>query len=145
MILVDSSVWIDYFRGTTTPQAEKLDALLGNEPIATGDLILAEVLQGFVSNRDFNQARKLMTSLVIVDLAGQAIAIQSAKNFRVLRALGITVRKTIDTVIATRCIERGLSLLYSDRDFDPFVEHLGLRSALPGIQAVTVDRPRAGR
>ncbi len=145
MILVDSSVWIDYFRGTTTPQAEKLDALLGNEPIATGDLILAEVLQGFVSNRDFNQARKLMTSLVIVDLAGQAIAIQSAKNFRVLRALGITVRKTIDTVIATRCIESGLSLLYSDRDFDPFVEHLGLRSALPGIQAVTVDRPRAGR
>lgn len=132
MILVDSSVWIDYFRGTTTPQAEKLDALLGNEPIATGDLILAEVLQGFVSNHDFNQAKKLMTSLVIVDLVGQAIAIQSAKNFRVLRALGITVRKTIDTVIATRCIESGLSLLYSDRDFDPFVEHLGLRSALPG-------------
>ena len=132
MILVDSSVWIDYFRGTTTPQAEQLDALLGNEPIATGDLILAEVLQGFVSNRDFNQARKLMTSLVIVDLVGQAIAIQSAKNFRVLRALGITVRKTIDTVIATRCVESGLSLLYSDRDFDPFVEHLGLRSALAG-------------
>jgi predicted nucleic acid-binding protein len=132
VILVDSSVWIDYFRGTTTPQAEKLDALLGNEPVATGDLILAEVLQGFVSNRDFNQARKLMTSLVIVDLAGQAIAIQSAKNFRVLRALGITVRKTIDTVIATRCVESGLSLLYSDRDFDPFVEHLGLRSALAG-------------
>jgi predicted nucleic acid-binding protein len=132
VILVDSSVWIDYFRGTTTPQAEKLDALLGNEPVATGDLILAEVLQGFVSNRDFNQARKLMTSLEIVDLAGQAIAIQSAKNFRVLRALGITVRKTIDTVIATRCVESGLSLLYSDRDFDPFVEHLGLRSALAG-------------
>jgi predicted nucleic acid-binding protein len=73
-----------------------------------------------------------MTSLVIVDLVGQAIAIQSAKNFRVLRALGITVRKTIDTVIATRCVESGLSLLYSDRDFDPFVEHLGLRSALAG-------------
>lgn len=132
MILVDSSVWIDYFRGTATPQAEKLDLLLGNEPIATGDLILTEVLQGFVSDRDFNQARKLMTSLVIVDLAGQAMAIQAAKNFRVLRALGITVRKAIDTVIATRCIESGLPLLYSDRDFDPFVEHLGLRSALPG-------------
>ena len=132
MILVDSSVWIDYFRGTTTPQVERLDALLGNEPIATGDLILAEVLQGFVSDRDFNQAKKLMTSLVIVDLAGQNIAIQAAKNFRVLRSLGVTVRKTIDTVIATRCIESGLPLLYSDRDFDPFVEHLGLRSALPG-------------
>lgn len=132
MILVDSSVWIDYFRGTATPQADKLDALLGNEPIATGDLILTEVLQGFVSNRDFNQAKKLMASLVIVDLVGQAMAIQAAKNFRVLRSLGITVRKTIDTVIATYCIESGLLLLYSDRDFDPFVEHLGLRSALPG-------------
>lgn len=132
MILVDSSVWIDYFRGTTTPQTEKLDLLLGNEPIATCDLILTEVLQGFVSDRDFNQAKKLMTSLVIVDLAGQTMAIQAAKNFRALRALEITVRKTIDTVIATRCIESGLPLLYSDRDFDPFVEHLGLRSALPG-------------
>ena len=132
MILVDSSVWIDYFRGTPTPEAEKLDSLLGTEPIATGDLILTEVLQGFVSDRDFNQAKKLLTSLTIVDLAGQDIAIQAARNFRVLRAHGITVRKTIDTVIATRCIESRLSLLYSDRDFDPFVEHLGLRSALPG-------------
>ena len=132
MILVDSSVWIDYFRGTATPQVEKLDSLLGSEPIATGDLILTEVLQGFVSDRDFNQARKLMTSLVIVDLVGQEIAIQAARNFRALRSLGVTVRKTIDTVIATRCIDSGLPLLYSDRDFDPFVEHLGLRSALPG-------------
>ncbi len=132
MILVDTSVWIDYFRGTATPQVEKLDSLLGIEPIATGDLILTEVLQGFVSNRDFNQAKKLMTSLVIVDLAGQIIAIQAAKNFRVLRSHGVTVRKTIDTVIATRCIESGSPLLYSDRDFDPFVEHLGLRSVLPG-------------
>lgn len=132
MILVDSSVWIDYFRGTTTPQVEKLDSLLGTEPVAIGDLILTEVLQGFVSDRDFNQARKLLTSLVIVDLAGRNIAIQAAQNFRVLRSLGITVRKTIDTVIATRCIESGLPLLYSDRDFDPFIEHLGLRSALLG-------------
>jgi len=133
VILVDSSVWIDYFRGTTTPQTEKLDSLLGIEPIATGDLILAEVLQGFSSDRDFNQAKKLMTSLVILDFAGQNIAIQAAKNFRQLRSHGITVRKTIDTVIATRCIESELSLLYSDRDFDPFVEHLGLRSALPAL------------
>lgn len=130
MILVDSSVWIDYFRGVVTPQTEKLDSLLGIEPIATGDLILTEVLQGFVSDRDFNQARKLMTSLVIVDLAGQGVAIQAARNFRMLRKLGVTVRKTIDTVIATRCIESKMHLLYSDRDFDPFVEHLGLRSAL---------------
>jgi predicted nucleic acid-binding protein len=130
MILVDSSVWIDYFRGTRTPQTEKLDALLGVEPIATGDLVLTEVLQGFVSDLDFKQAKKLMTSLVIVDLAGQSIAIQAARNFRLLRSQGITVRKTIDTVIATHCIDSGLALLYSDRDFDPFVEHLGLRSAL---------------
>lgn len=132
MILVDSSVWIDYFRGTPTPQTEKLDSLLGIEPIATGDLILTEVLQGFVSDRDFNQAKKLMTSLVVVDLAGQGLAIQAARNFRALRKLGVTVRKTIDTVIATRCIESKMPLLYSDRDFDPFVEHLGLRTALPG-------------
>jgi hypothetical protein len=132
VILVDSSVWIDYFRGVVTPQTEKLDSLLGIEPIATGDLILTEVLQGFVSDRDFNQAKKLMTSLVVVDLAGQGIAIQAARNFRALRKLGVKVHKTIDTVIATRCIESKLSLLYSDRDFDPFVEHLGLRTALPG-------------
>lgn len=132
MILVDSSVWIDYFRGAPTPQANKLDALLGSEPVATGDLVLTEVLQGFGSDRDFNQARKLLTSLVVVDLAGRDIAIQAAKNFRTLRRLGITVRKTIDAVIATRCIESGFTLLYSDRDFDPFVQHLGLRSALPG-------------
>jgi len=131
MILVDSSVWIDYFRGTVTPQTDRLDALLGTELIATGDLILTEVLQGFVSDKDFNQARKLLTALIVVDLAGQRIAIQAVKNFRTLRAAGVTVRKVIDTVIATYCIENRVPLLYSDRDFDPFVEHLGLRPALP--------------
>ncbi len=130
MILVDSSVWIDYFRGTSTPQAEKLDALLGAELIATGDLILTEVLQGFANDREFNQARKIMASLVILDLAGKDIALQAAKNFRILRGLGVTVRKTIDTLIATHCIENDLPLLYSDKDFDPFVRHLGLRSVL---------------
>jgi len=132
MIMVDSSVWIDYFRGVPTPQANMLDSLLGSEPLVTGDLILAEVLQGFGSDRDFNQARKLLTSLAVIDLGGKDIAIQAAKNFRALRAMGVTVRKTIDTVIATRCIESGFNLLYSDRDFDPFVQHLGLRSAFPG-------------
>ena len=131
MILVDSSVWIDYFRGAATPQTDKLDALLGTEPVATGDLILTEVLQGFVSDRDFNQARKLLDSLDIINPGGRDIAIQAARNFRVLRGLGVTVRKTIDTIIATRCIESRLTLLYSDRDFDPFVTHLGLNSALP--------------
>lgn len=129
MILVDSSVWIDYFRGTDTPEAVILDALLGSEPLAIGDLILAEVLQGFGSDRDFNQARTLLSAFEIVDIGGQTIAIQAAKNFRALRARGITIRKTIDTLIATRCIESGYLLLYSDRDFDPFVRYLGLRSA----------------
>ena len=132
MILVDSSVWIDYFRGVPTRQAEMLDSLLGSEPVVTGDLILAEVLQGFVSDRDFNQAKKLLISLAVIDVGGKDIAIQAAKNFRLLRALGVTVRKTIDTVIATRCIESDFKLLYSDRDFNPFVQHLGLRSAFPG-------------
>lgn len=130
MILVDSSVWIDYFRGTVTPQAERLDELLGSEPVAVGDLILAEVLQGFSSDRDFNKARKLLTSLDMVEIGGVDVAIEAARNFRSLRELGITVRKTIDTLIATRCIEDDLELLFSDRDFDPFVEHLGMRSVM---------------
>ena len=131
MILVDSSVWIDYF-AVNDPHNRPPDALLGNEPIATGDLVLAEVLQGFGSAQDFNQGKKLLTSLQIIELVGVDIAIQAANDFRTLRSLGITVRKTIDTLIATSCIEKGLALLYSDKDFDPFVEHLGLQSAISG-------------
>jgi predicted nucleic acid-binding protein len=126
MILVDSSVWIDYFNGAITPQTERLDSLLGREPLAICDLILAEVLQGFADEGDFDDARKLLTCLTVIDLGGQEIAIQAARNFRVLRGLGVTVRKTIDSVIATRCIESGYNLLHADRDFDPFVKHLGL-------------------
>ncbi len=127
MILVDSSVWIDYFRGGTSPQAERLDALLGTEPLAIGDLILVEVLQGFADPRQFDQARKLLATLVPVDLGGHAIALQAARYHRALRGLGVTVRKTIDTVIATRCIVDGYTLLHRDRDFEPFVTHFGLR------------------
>ena len=131
MILVDSSVWIDYFRGLATPQADYLDGLLGVEAVCIGDLILTEVLQGFVPDRDFDRAKALLASLDVVELGGRDVAVQAATYFRRLRRLGITVRKTIDTVIATRCIHDGLTLLYSDRDFDPFVRHLGLRAALP--------------
>ena len=127
MILVDSSVWVDYFNGTITAQTTTLDGLLGNEPLAIGDLILTEVLQGFHNDRDFNQARRMLTALTVVELGGQGIAIQAAKNFRTLRRKGVTVGKTIDTVIATRCIESGYELLHDDRDFDPFAKHLGLR------------------
>jgi predicted nucleic acid-binding protein len=130
LILVDTSVWIDYFKGTITAQTERLDALLGREPLAIGDLILTEVLQGFDNERDFNAARTMLTSLIVVELGGRQVAIQAAKNFRALRRLGVTVRKTIDTVIATRCIESGFDLLHNDRDFDPFAKHLGLRVVL---------------
>ena len=125
MILVDSSVWIDFFRGTVTPQSERLDQLLGREPLLIGDLILAEVLQGFTSERDFNQARKMLGALELVNLGGAEMAVQAARNFRTLRAKGVTIRKTIDTFIATCCIEQDHALLFSDRDFDPFVLHLG--------------------
>ena len=126
MILVDSSVWIDFFRGTVTPQVEVLDRLLGEEPVAIGDLMMTEVLQGFASERDFNKARRLLGALDLVEIGGRDVMIEAARYFRDLRARGITIRKTIDTLIATRCIVSGYRLLYSDRDFDPFVTHLGL-------------------
>ena len=135
MILVDSSVWIDYFRGSNTWETDRLDSLLGSEPLAIGDLILTEVLQGFSNDKEFNRARRLLTALVVVDLGGQSVAIQAARHFRALKALGVTVRKTIDTVIATRCIMDGYTLLHSDRDFEPFVAHLGLRSVARRTQA----------
>lgn len=126
MILVDSSVWIDFFRGTVTPQVDALDRLLGEELVAIGDLIMMEVLQGFASERDFNKARRLLGALDLVEIGGRDVMIEAARYFRDLRARGITIRKTIDTLIATRCIVSGYRLLYSDRDFDPFVTHLGL-------------------
>ncbi len=130
MILVDSSVWIDYFNGVVTRQTEKLDDLLGSEPLAIGDLILTEVLQGFSGERDFQRAKRLLTSLRIVELGGRDVAIQAAVYFRALRRRGFTVRKTVDLVIATRCITDDHALLHDHRDFDAFVQHLGLRSVL---------------
>ncbi len=127
MILVDSSVWIDYFRGTRSAAADRLDALLGEEPVAIGDLMLAEILQGFASDREFETARRFLLRLDVIEIGGRDIAIQAARNFRTLRELGVTVRKTIDTLIATRCIEDDLMLLHCDRDFDAFATHLGLR------------------
>lgn len=133
MILVDSSVWIDFFRNTPTPQAEWLDAHLGDEGLVVGDLILAEVLRGFKDDRGFNDARRLLSQLEQVTLCGEALAVEAARNFRRLRARGVTVRGTVDVVIATRCIADGLRLLHSDRDFDPFVEHLGLQTVDYGV------------
>jgi predicted nucleic acid-binding protein len=127
LILVDSSVWIDYFKGMRNSQTDQLDNLLSREPLAIGDLILTEVLQGFSDDRAFREARRLLTALTVVELGGREIAIQAAQNFRELRKLGVTVRKTIDTIIATRCIEGQYELLHNDRDFDPFAKYLGLR------------------
>ncbi|MSP97132.1 MAG: PIN domain nuclease [Betaproteobacteria bacterium] len=129
MILVDSSVWIDFFRGTLTPQVELLDSLLDRQRLAVGDLTVTEVLQGFRADREFDLAKKTLDAFTLVELGGKEIAVQAAKNFRSLRGLGVTVRKTIDTIIATRCIQDGHTLLHSDRDFDAFATHLGLRVA----------------
>ena len=130
MIVVDSSVWIDYFTGKKTPGAEKLDSILGEELVAIGDLILTEVLQGFREDKDYRQAKKLLLSLNVLNMLDTTIALKSAENFRALRKKGITVRKTIDAIIATYCIENKLPLLHSDKDFQPFHDHLGLKRAL---------------
>lgn len=130
MILVDSSVWIDYFTGKKTPAAEKLDSLLGQDLIAIGDLMLIEVLQGFRADKDFRRARELLLSINVLNMLDTDIALQSAANFRKLRKKGITVRKTIDAIIATYCIENKLHLLHSDEDFKPFHKHLKLKDAI---------------
>lgn len=129
MILVDSSVWIDYFNGLDTPQTTALDDTLGKRTIAIGDLILVEILQGFRSDRDYRTARRLLNELLQFDLLGCDMAIKSAEHFCTLRKKGITIRKTADVIIATFCIEHGLPLLFSDKDFKPFVKHLGLTAA----------------
>ncbi|AZV37505.1 MULTISPECIES: type II toxin-antitoxin system VapC family toxin [Acetobacteraceae] len=129
MILVDSSVWIDFFRGKTTPQVDLLDQMLGEDLVSIGDLMMTEVLQGFSNERDFNQAQRMLGALDLVEIGGRDVMVEAARYFRHLRGRGITIRKTIDTLIATRCIVSGHRLLYSDRDFDPFVDHLGLERA----------------
>jgi len=129
MIMVDSSVWIDFFNGVENIETNKLDEMLGLEEIATGDLIITEVLQGFRSDKDFKTAKNILTSLTVFEMLGEKLAIKSASNFRRLRKSGITVRKTPDVIIATFCIENKLPLLFTDKDFVPFVDYLKLRSA----------------
>ncbi len=126
-LLVDSSVWIDYFNGDITPQTNILDRSLGQIEIVVGDLILAEVLQGFRLQKDFYAARDALLKFPILEIVGVQIALKSANYFRFLRKRGLTIRKTVDCLIATFCIESGTDLLHSDRDFDPFEELLGLR------------------
>ncbi len=126
MILVDSSVWIDYFTGISNAQTNTLDHILGVQSVAAGDLILTEVLQGFKYDKDYESAKMLFENVTIFEMLNRELAIESAENYRSLRRRGITVRKTADVIIATFCINQRIPLLFSDRDFNPFVEHLGL-------------------
>ena len=126
MWIVDASVWIDYFGGKATPQTDLLHDALGQRAIGLGDITLCEVLQGYRSQHDFEAAQHALLRFPIYATGGTEIALKSAANYRALRRHGVTVRKTIDCLIATFVIERGFSLLHSDRDFDPFETHLGL-------------------
>jgi predicted nucleic acid-binding protein len=128
MILVDSSVWIDYFNGKQSWQTDLLDHMLSNVPIIMGDLILVEVLQGFRSDREYETAKSYLSELPFRHLGGYRVAIQSAQNYRQLRKAGVTVRKTIDVIIATFCIVEGLTLLHDDRDFEPIASHFPLKT-----------------
>ncbi len=132
MILVDSSVWVEYFNGVGNVQTDYLDKILGSEPVGIGDLMLAEVLQGFRTDSGYRTAKNLLTDLPILEIVGAERAIKAAENYRLLRKKGVTIRKTIDTLIATFCIDRKYPLLFTDRDFVPFVKHLGLKSAISG-------------
>lgn len=127
MIMVDSSVWINYFNGVTTWQTDLLDNYLSNIPVVMGDLILTEVLQGFKIDKDYETAKNFLSVLPFRQIGGYNVAIQSAKNYRLLRKTGVTIRKTIDVIIATYCIMEDLTLLHNDRDFDPMVTHLTLK------------------
>ena len=131
MLLIDSTIWIDYFNGVITPETNFLDHAFDEQLILVGDLILAEVLQGFRSETDFEQARLVLGRFQQASIVDPELAVQSARNYRLLRSQGITVRKTIDCLIATFCIEEGHELLHSDSDFDGFEQHLGLKVLHP--------------
>ena len=131
MILVDSSVWIDYFNGQKTWQTDLLEKLFSDVPIIIGDLILAEILQGFRSDNDYKTAKSFLSDLPFRQMGGYRVAVQSAQNYRTLRKKGATVRKTIDVIIGTYCILEGLPLLHDDRDFEPMESHLSLKILSP--------------
>ena len=132
MILVDSSVWIDFFRGAMSAQTVWLNAELTRTFLGIPDLVLMKMLQGTRTDRDFARVHRELTSwCTISDTGGSRLAIASARNYRSLRARGLTVRKPVDVLIATFCIISGYSLLHRDRDFDAFEQHLGLQVVQP--------------
>ncbi len=127
MLVVDSTVWIDYFNGVENPETDYLHQIADRTPILVGDLILAEVLQGFRDDADFEKARRALGKYTQAGMVNPELALQSARNFRLLRRKGVTVRKTIDSLIAAYCIENEHDLLHMDSDFDGYEKHLGLR------------------
>ena len=133
VILVDSSVWVDYLGDVATPQADKLEALLGMVPLTIDDLILTEVLQRCATDREFNAVKRTLATVDFIVLGGDDVAIEAARNFPKLRAPGFTVPKTLDAMIATRCIVSGYELLPVDRDFDSFEQHLCRRRVACGV------------
>ncbi len=131
MLVVDTSVWVNYFNGVENPQTDFLNAILDKTPILIGDLILAEVLQGFRHDPDFEKVRRVLGKFMQESMVNPVLAVQSARNYRFLRQKGVTVRKTIDSLIATFCIENDHELLHNDSDFDGYEKHLGLRVIHP--------------
>lgn len=129
MILIDSSVWIAHLRGQTTPATTKLELAAEREPLLVGDLILLEVLQGAKDEAQAVRIERALREYAVVPLLDDRLAVQGARNYRHLRSQGITVRKTVDIIIGTFCIEHGHSLLHEDRDFEPMETHLGLKTA----------------
>ena len=130
MILVDTSIWIDYFNGIENKETNILDIALIDGTVAIGDMIVMETLQGFRSDQDYNKAKKSLATLEQYEMFGQSMVIKCADNYRALRKRGITIRKTADVIIASFCIDKKIPLLFSDRDFMPFVKHLNLLSVL---------------
>ncbi|MEN6490974.1 MAG: PIN domain nuclease [Rectinema sp.] len=127
MIIADTSVWIDYVRGINAPHTDLLDNELLHDRVATGDIIIVEFLQGFREEKDIKVAKQIMDRLEYYDFLGKGMALITAANYRKLREKGVTVRKTIDVIIGTFCIEKGFELLHNDRDFDPMEKYLGLK------------------
>lgn len=127
MILVDTSVWIDYFNGIKNKQTENLDRILSNQSVLIGDIILTEILQGFDSDKEFRLAKQALDPLDCVHLGGKSLAIKAASNFRFLRSKGVTIRKTVDMLIGSWCIEHEVELLHNDKDFDQIATLLPLQ------------------
>ena len=130
MILADTSIWIDFFNGKITNETNFLDNSLSEGNVIIGDLIILEILQGIRHDKDYTKTKKALVTLEQFELFGNSMVFECANNFRTLRKKGLTIRKTADLIIASFCIKNRIPLLFSDRDFLPFIEHLGLTSAL---------------